>query len=142
MQDDSDFQTAETSFPNKKPAPTSESMLKEFCHLLSIYILLLACRNSGILLCDDPKYKTDRLSLSSEIEKYTRVTRPGVLNALATVFVRHHEIIAVTDISPTTIQVQQPGNHKTLGNCNQKSGCHQSGSVGFTVFFWSYAPDF
>jgi hypothetical protein len=36
----------------------------------------------------------------------------------------------------------QPGNHQPLGNHNRKSGCHQSGSVGFMVFFWSYAPDF
>jgi hypothetical protein len=37
---------------------------------------------------------------------------------------------------------RQPQPISGLGNRNRKSGCHQSGSVGSTVFFWSYAPDF
>jgi hypothetical protein len=37
---------------------------------------------------------------------------------------------------------QQPQPIPDWGNRNRKSGCHQSGSVGFTVFFQSYALDF
>jgi hypothetical protein len=37
---------------------------------------------------------------------------------------------------------RQPQPMSDLGNRNRKSGCHQSGSVGSTVFFRSYAPDF
>jgi hypothetical protein len=34
----------------------------------------------------------------------------------------------------------QPQPMSDLGNRNQKSSCHQSSSVGSTVFFRSYAP--
>jgi hypothetical protein len=36
----------------------------------------------------------------------------------------------------------EPHVSRPCGNCNRKSGCHQSGSVESTVFFRSYAPDF
>jgi hypothetical protein len=37
---------------------------------------------------------------------------------------------------------RQPRNTNTVGNRNQKSGCHQSGSVESTVFFRSNGLDF
>ena len=90
-----------------KNSVTQQSLHEEFCHLLAIPILACAFNSDGVPVLRDPQYShntsqstPDGASLKGSESASTPST---ILTAIATLFVRGHEVFAVTDVTPTTI---------------------------------------
>jgi hypothetical protein len=76
---------------------TLKSMHSEFRHLMMLLVLACAYNSNGLPLLSDDNYKSN--FSTDDYNLYRRVTHHGVLNALATLFVRDHEVIATMDIT-------------------------------------------
>jgi hypothetical protein len=73
----------------------TEEQHAEFRHLLSLLRLATAYNYRQSML-PDPEYAKN-FNLEAD-DQYRRFTRQGVLNALATIFVRNNEVIATTQL--------------------------------------------
>lgn len=81
----------------------TEDLHNQFRHLLEILILATAYNAHSVPLLHDPHYKAELDPLDDNIHR--QVTHEGVLGALATVLVRNHEIIALTDVAPSVSDI-------------------------------------